>query len=163
MVWKLSRLKDIFLSSLPVLLRSSSFRSQRVLSLDEARQVHKRPIRVVPLLRTLRLVRLDNISAIVARLKQMDQSLKEAEIVALEHAVQFDALLDRVLLVVLLDRDVPAANCHHYPPVRHLLHLLDLGSEQVRILVDLDDWHKGGQDRHQVLQLHLLALLYAKL
>ena len=47
----------------------------------------------------------------------MDQSLEKAEIVTLEHAVQFNALLDRVLLVVLLDRDVPASNCHHYPPV----------------------------------------------
>ena len=151
MVWELSRLKDIFLRAFPVLLRSSTVRSQGVLSLDEARQVHERPICVVPLLHVLRLVRLDNIRAIVARLKQMDQSLKEAEIVALEHAVQLDALLDRVLLVVLLNRDVPAANSHHYPPVGHLLHLLDLGAEQVRILVDLDYWHKGGQNGHQVL------------
>ena len=89
----------------------------------------------------------------------MNQSLKEAEIVALEHAIEFYTLLDRVLLVVLLDSDIASTDSYHDPAIRHLLHLLDFGAEQVRILVDLDNWHKGGQDGYQGLKLHLLTFL----
>ena len=63
-----------------------------------------------------------------------------------------------MLLVVLLDRDITTAYSYHYPSIRVLLHLFDLRSQQVRVLIDLHYGHKSGQDRHQRLQLHLLAL-----
>lgn len=77
----------------------------------------------------------------------MHQALQETEIVALEHAVELNALLVSVLLKVLLNGHVAAAYCHHNFVVRHLLHLLDFSAQQILVLVDLDDWYEGGEDR----------------
>ena len=140
-------------------VRSSALGAQRVLDLHVARQIHERLVRVVPFLGVLRAVRLDDVGGEAARLEQVNDPLTKAEMVPLEHAVQLHALLDRVFLVVLLDRDIASAYSYHYSPIRVLLHLFDLCAEQVRVLINLHYWHKSGQDRHQRLQFHLLALL----
>ena len=79
-------------------------------------------------------------------MQKFDQDLVEGQVLSLHQMVQVDALAQGILVEVLLDAHVAAANRDHTILSTHL-ELLNLSSEQevIVLLIEAHYWHKSLQ------------------
>ena len=104
---------------------------------------------------TLRSVSLDHLGKCLIGLEQIKNDLIEGLLLALQFLEELNTLLGRVPVVVLLDRDITAADTDHAVIILHC-ELLHFGADEVRILLlQLGDRHEDTDQLHELLQTNV--------